>query len=165
MSKFKVGDTISLIDEPLNGKILDIQGQKAQVLLDDGFSEWISFLKIVPTNQVQIEIEPLEDKHQDSFIEIRAERVHEIDLHIEHLVIDWKKIPSEKILERQMTSFMEELKDATQNKYDKLIVIHGKGKGILKTELINILQSKGLNFSEMSYGKYKGAALEIGLIY
>ncbi len=163
MKSYKVGDQVSLLDDALNGTVSEIEGQRAFVKLDDGFEEWVSFHKLVHKKKLQLDIDPLHEKHSESHIEIRAERVYEIDLHIEHLVIDWKKIPTDKILDRQITSFTEELKDAIQNKYDKLIVIHGKGKGILKTELINILQSKGLNFSEMGYGKYKGAALKIRL--
>lgn len=161
MSKFKIGDEVSLIDEPLNGVISAIQDQKAHVFLEDGFAEWISFFKLVHRNKNQLEIELQAEKHADSFVEIRPERVHEIDLHIENLVIEWQKIPTDKILERQITSFVEELNDAIKNRYDKLIVIHGKGKGILKEEISTLLHAKGLKYSEMDYGKYRGSAIEI----
>jgi dsDNA-specific endonuclease/ATPase MutS2 len=161
MSKFKIGDAVSLIDEHLNGIITAIIDQKANVLLEDGFAEWISFYKLVHRNTNQLEIEPQSDKHADSFVETRPERVHEIDLHIESLVIEWQKIPTEKILERQITSFSEELNYAIKNRYDKLIVIHGKGKGILKSEIYTRLHAKGLKYSDMNHGNYKGSAVEI----
>lgn len=163
--KFQVGDNISLLNEPISGTILEIQGQKAHVLLEDGFSEWISIHHLVVRIPINMDIHSIDEKHMDSYIEIRKEKIHEIDLHIEHLTVHWQKISSEKILDYQIASFLEEWQYAITNNYDKIIVIHGKGKGILKSHILELISNKGKYFySEMQHGKYRNAAIEIRLV-
>jgi hypothetical protein len=164
MRNFQVGQLISVTDQAIGGKIMEIKDQRAYIMLDDGFEEWISVSKIVLKQTADIDITQDEEKHRDSYIDSRPERIHEIDLHIENLVIDWKKIPSNKILDRQLTAFIEEFNYARKNQYDSMIVIHGKGAGILKSNIIHKLIQFGFsNYEEMTLGNYRNAAIQIYL--
>ena len=159
----KVGQKVSIVDQAERGVITDISGQRALVMREDGFDEWYPMFKLVGQNEINIE-EPSEDKHQDSYVEVRQERVHEVDLHIDNLKIDWKSIPKDKILSFQISSLYDEIQYARKNKYDVLIIIHGKGTGVLKQAVLDVLYQKGLHeYSTMTEGNYKDAALRIRL--
>lgn len=159
---YKIGDKIRLLDEPEKGVIISINGQRATIELENGFTEEILTSKLIKVKEVDYALDVLEDKHQETHIEIRPELTQEIDLHIENLFVEWKKIPKDDILHRQINAFKEELYLAHKNKLDKLIVIHGKGKGILKQAVIEILNTQQkISYQNMTLGKYKDAAIEI----
>jgi ABC-type sugar transport system ATPase subunit len=158
----KIGDIVRLIDEPAQGIVTAFKGQRAIVDIEGGFEEEFLISKLIKIELLNYEMEMNEEKHQDSYVEIRPEKTTEIDLHIESLFVHWKKIPSEEYLHRQINAMKEELYLARKNKLDKLIVIHGKGKGILKNAIIDILNSeRNLSYQAMTKDKYKDAAIEI----
>jgi Smr domain len=158
----KIGDKVLLVDEPAQGVITAITGQRAKVDIVGGFEEEILISKLIKVNEIDYEMNELEDKHNDTYVEIRAEKLNEIDLHIENLFVHWQKIPKEDYLHRQLNAFKVELYHARKNKLDKLIVIHGKGKGILKNAVIDILnEQQKLSYQSMTKDKYKDAAIEI----
>lgn len=164
MKNLKRGDKVQRIDESHTGIIIDLVGHRAMVEMEDGFVEEILISQLVKVEQIKYEIDESMDKNLSTYVEIRKEKVLEIDLHIENLFIHWKKLPKEKILEKQLGAFKEEMYLAQREGYDKLIVIHGKGKGILKDAVIDALGSfRSKSYQSMDYGKYKGAAIEIFL--
>lgn len=65
--------------------------------------------------------------------------VEEIDLHAAALGIIEKDFSPGEILEKQLTAFRRVLERSIQKKRERLIVIHGYGKGKLKNEVCNIL--------------------------
>jgi dsDNA-specific endonuclease/ATPase MutS2 len=159
----RLGQKVSIVDQAERGIIIEINGHRALVMHEDGFDEWYPMFKLVGQSEISIE-EPSEDKHQDSYVEVRQERVHEVDLHIDNLKIDWKSIPKDKILSFQISSLYDEIQYARKNKYDVLIIIHGKGTGVLKQAVLDVLYQKGLHeYSTMTEGKYKDAALRVRL--
>ena len=64
---------------------------------------------------------------------------YELDLHIEQLVEDMKGLSNEEILHIQLAELQKYLRVATRNKQDKMVVIHGNGKGVLRAEVKRIL--------------------------
>lgn len=168
LKNIKVGDRVQLLDQPWQGVVEEICGARASVLLDDGFSEWVAITKIIiqdTINYSDIEILDLE-KNQTKHIEIRPLRIEEIDLHIENLFVHWRSIPVEQILDRQMQAFKEEFRVCKKKKIDQLIVIHGKGSGVLKRNLHDLLKTlPHISFEEMNTGKFKQAAIKINFHY
>lgn len=156
-----IGDRVKWINQPWRGTILEIQGQRARVLLNDGFEEWEQISKLTSENEI-IDLDKIHDsKNEITHIESRPLKISEIDLHIENLFVHWKKIPKEKILEMQIQAFQEEFHASYRNS-DELIVIHGKGSGILKENILRILQGqKQISYEAMQDGKYKHAAIKI----
>lgn len=74
------------------------------------------------------------DKH------MAGEGEAKVDLHIEALVDDYKRMNSMEILNVQLSYFRRILESALQNNIRRLIVIHGVGAGILKAEIRRELQ-------------------------
>ncbi len=64
-----------------------------------------------------------------------------VDLHFEQLAKKYGYMPKRFILEQQLKHFEQELKMAISNEEDRMIVIHGLGKGRLKDEVFKMLQA------------------------
>ena len=91
----------------------------------------------------------------------RKERnpIVEVDLHINELIDTTAGMDNAAILEYQLNKFHEVMKRELNFKNRKIVFIHGKGDGILKTSLINELRKKYPNsqyqdasFQEYGYG-------------
>jgi DNA-nicking Smr family endonuclease len=90
--------------------------------------------------------------------------VWEIDLHIESLVDSHAGMSNAEILNLQMKEFRSFYKRAHDKHIRKLIIIHGVGEGVLKTEVRMFLDKKeGVEFYDADFREYgKGAtAVEI----
>lgn len=80
----------------------------------------------------------------------------EVDLHIQHLIDNYTNLSNGEIVEIQMARFHSELNDAIKNKTNKIVFIHGVGKGVLKNELRRSLERdyKRLRFQDASFKEY-----------
>ena len=66
------------------------------------------------------------------------------------------------MLEKQINRANEEIKLAKMDKINKLIFIHGKGKGVLKKEIYKILNTiDDIEFFEADIIKYRFGAVEV----
>ena len=86
----------------------------------------------------------------------RTSEIVEVDLHIQQLIDNYKHLPNGEIVEIQMERFHSELNDAIKNRVDKIVFIHGVGKGTLKNELRRSLEReyKKLKFQDASFKEY-----------
>lgn len=66
---------------------------------------------------------------------------YELDLHIEHLVDQVKGLSNADILQIQLAELQKYLRIAINNRQDKMVIIHGLGKGILREEVHKILKA------------------------
>lgn len=87
----------------------------------------------------------------------------EVDLHIEELIDSYRGMSNGEILSVQMANFKRQLNIAIRRKVKKLIVIHGVGEGVLKSEIRTELLSNfpDMEFHDASYRKYGYGATEI----
>jgi hypothetical protein len=67
---------------------------------------------------------------------------YEVDLHIEKLVPEWKHLSNFEMLTIQLNTFEKYLDLAIAHHQHNLIVIHGVGKGKLKDEIHEILNTR-----------------------
>jgi hypothetical protein len=164
LKNINIGSHVKWLNKPWSGVIKEVQGFRALVILNDGFEEWeqiSQLLHVAQANDLD-NTEVYDSKNEEKHIEVRPLRTSEIDLHIENLFVHWQQIPKEKILERQLSAFKEEYQNCFRDKIDEFIVIHGKGSGVLKENLIQYLkQTNKTRFEDMTYGKYKQAAIKI----
>lgn len=72
-------------------------------------------------------------------VTINAEQ-RKIDLHIEKLMPNHKHLRKNEILQVQIARFEQELKEAIKREEKQMTVIHGLGKGKLKSEIIKRLR-------------------------
>ena len=98
----------------------------------------------------------LDDYGNDDFVVI--------DLHIHVLYERHEELSPAQIISYQMNTFIRELNVSIQKKVKKLIVIHGKGKGVLKREIsIELYQNyPDITYQDASFNEYGyGGATEI----
>lgn len=80
----------------------------------------------------------------------------EIDLHIDQLLDSTAGMDNAAMLDYQLTKFHEVMNDNIKRKGQKIVFIHGKGDGVLKSELIKSLKSnyKKCYYQDASFKEY-----------
>ena len=85
----------------------------------------------------------------------------EIDLHIESLAPHMIDALPERIRDFQIEKCRAFIEQCIQEKLPVVLIIHGKGKGVLRQEVIHLIKS----FQEVRFflEKHDGGALEVWL--
>jgi len=79
----------------------------------------------------------------------------EIDLHIEQLLDNTIGMEAKDILDYQMKVFSDELAKAKKNnKVKRIVFIHGKGNGSLKTKVCAFLDRNKIKYQDASFQRY-----------
>lgn len=88
----------------------------------------------------------------------------EIDLHIEEIIDNYTHLSNGEIVDIQIKYARNMLDKAKSKKIPKIIFIHGKGKGVLRSELHHLLSGyTHIEFYDASFKKYGGGATEVRL--
>ena len=92
----------------------------------------------------------------------QEQSVWEVDLHIEELTDDYKHLTNGEIVDIQLRHAKNIIEKARKNKINKVVFIHGKGKGTLRQELLSLLMGYTfLEYYDASYKRYGGGATEV----
>ena len=89
---------------------------------------------------------------------------YELDLHIEQLVDNTKGLTNAEILHLQILALERYLNIAVNNKQDKMVVIHGNGKGVLRSEVQRILKANEFAF-QIESGWQAGYGFGATIVY
>lgn len=86
----------------------------------------------------------------------KKEDILEIDLHINQLLDTTAGMSNQDMLDYQMNKFHEVMNENKNNKNKKIVFIHGKGDGVLKSEIIKAIrnQYKKAYFQDASFQEY-----------
>ena len=104
-------------------------------------------------------------KHENQTGRRKAMEVWEIDLHIEELVDSHAGLSNFEILSRQMSEFKSFYNRAVRKQIKKLVVIHGVGEGVLKTDIRLFLAGKeNVEYHDADFREYGKGATEV-IIY
>lgn len=163
----KIGDSVRFVNQSGKGIIKKIQSPKVWVENEYGFLEEWTMSDIVMDEEVLIEIalpQFIEDFEEQIPKETKSKNKTEeivVDLHIGHLVDYPNRYSSHQKLKIQLETAKKSIEKYRKNT-EKLILIHGKGKGTLKTELYKILNStQKISFFDANIQRYKMGAVEI----
>lgn len=166
---FEEGQRVAYLYEKGYGKILSLKGTIALVADEDGFERTISLSELVYIHsdkfvKEDVIIEKAEEELQLTYRILQQRTgqkkpltVWELDLHIEELLDSHRGMSNTEILLHQMNEFRKMFRKAQQQGIHKLIVIHGVGEGVLKSEIRDWLANQthievyDADFSE--YGK------------
>ena len=176
--KFEVNDKVEVLDDALEGKVINIDGDTIYVETSEGFlmefeaselvkieeeqsrmiaSENISISQIIkekqPTKRAKIE----KVKSKD-----RSAPPMEVDLHIEKLVNSFRGMSNFDILNVQLDTAKRQINFAISKRIPKIVFIHGVGEGVLKAELDYLLgRYDNLKFYDANFQKYGLGATEV----
>ena len=170
----KIGDKVSVLDDAIDGVVKAVKGKTITIETTDGFDLdfqqneiivignndlTINFNKNAIGNQKEIVKPNYTNKEKKSKKEIP---VPDFDLHIEKLVKNFKSLSNHEILTIQSETAKRHIDFAIRNRIPKIVLIHGVGEGIFKSELDFLLgRYEAITFREANYQKYGQGATEV----
>ncbi len=176
--KFNIGDTVSVLDEAVDGVVIAVKNNEVTIETTDKFvmTYFVNELvKINNTNDLNyiiktetlvnksIDIQPQKKYNTPTFKSDKVERgVPEFDLHIEKLVKNSRGMSNYDILTIQTETAKRHIEFSMRNRIPKIVFIHGVGEGVLKAELDFMLNRyEGISFQDANYQKYGLGATEV----
>lgn len=176
----KEGDTVSVLDEPIRGKVLSIKGEKVTIASDEGF-DMTFFMKelvvehadasIIPSyeevheNLQQKEVFKKKSKKKPIQPKKREALPMEVDLHIHKLIKSTKGMTNHDMVTLQLDTAKRQLDFAIRKRIPRVIFIHGVGQGVLKEELkYEFGRYDNVSVSDADYKKYGLGAMEIYIV-
>lgn len=175
---FKVGDKVVYLQERGGGVVVNVQG--SYFIVEDeetGFKRRFEKIELAPVfsenydNNLPSEESEFEEPQEHSYLtkskvsgRRKPEEVWEVDLHVEELVESHSNLSNTEILRKQMSALKNTIKDARKKNVGRVIAIHGKGEGVLKSEITTYLaQQEGVEFFDADFREYGKGATEIRL--
>jgi len=173
--KFEKGDKVSVLDDNITGIVIGFKKDLIVVDVDDFPMEYYA------KELIKIENEPTRFFSDKSIDQVLAEKAdpkskHVVkdkaskkeqfsisyDLHIEKLVKNFSRLSNHDILTIQLDTARYHLEHAIKNRIPRIVLIHGVGEGVLKTELDFMLcRYKNVTFEEANYQKYGLGATQV----
>ncbi len=183
---FALGDKVSFLNEPGGGIIKEIlSADQFLVETDDGFDQMYMRQDLVPTSHASdyvVSTSAVNEKVQADLSEqqkrvlnkqtkhtefiAKGEQTWEIDLHIEEILDNHHNMNNSEIIQVQLSRFKSFLHQAQSKHIGRLIIIHGRGEGVLKNEIQLILgRHPSIEYRDASYREYGYGATEVRIHY
>jgi len=178
---FSIGDKVIFINESKKGFVVGFKNNKTLIVQCDEMnfevntSEVIKFteeskffynkIKTLPEIQ-EVEnftFDKIISKTRNTDFKVRLSKDFELDLHIEKIIDNFFNLSGSEILDLQMNVFYKSIFEAYRLKLPFVIIIHGLGKGVLKSKIIDFLKDNNASFCDESPMIYKGGATRIYL--
>lgn len=172
----EIGNKVAVIDANVRGFVTKINKDEVFVKDDSGMEYRFFKEELVRIEQDQNELSKFSDinnsmlkektqgtqkRKKTVFTKDRNEVVMEVDLHAEKLVKSTRGMDNYDILSLQISVAKQKIEYCISKKISKLVLIHGVGDGVLKTELYYLLNNYSVNYYDASYHKYGQGATEV----
>lgn len=90
----------------------------------------------------------------------------EVDLHIEELVDSHRNLTNFEIVSKQLSVLRSSFSKARNTRVRKLIIIHGRGEGVLKSEVVNFLNKQdAIRYYDGDFREFGQGATVVELFY
>jgi dsDNA-specific endonuclease/ATPase MutS2 len=169
------GDKVSVLDDAIDGVVVDVKGNDVIIETTDGFNltfKSSELIKIGNTNDMNVSFNKSQvisekeiPKPNYTNTEKKSKKeipVPDFDLHIEKLVKNYKGMSNYDILTLQTETAKRHIEFAIRNRIPKIVFIHGVGEGILKSELDFMLgRYDNVTFQDANFQKYGSGATEV----
>ncbi len=172
-NKIEVGVTVSFLNDVGKGKVVKIlNNHQALILRDDGFEDVYNLVELIVVSaetHTEAAFKHIPEYHKEEYSMKKTSKRHkknngivwEVDLHIEHLVDKHKSLSNYEIVQIQIRHCEFTIEKAIKNNVSRLIVIHGKGEGVLKEEVRKLLKKYPVEEMDADYRIYGLGATEI----
>lgn len=172
--KFEPGEKVVVIHDTVRGIVKAVNGERVLIEDEDGFerdyrSSELTVWRTVeeyPVDSKLLKKETL--RHRPRPSSRPSAPSHVIDLHIEALTADHSRWTNHEILMRQLSACKEFIQGALRRRERKIVLIHGKGQGVLKAEIhlhlhqLREVHGLRLQYHEASFSDYgRGGATEV----
>lgn len=180
---FRIGEKVGLLYETGHGVVKDLRSNNCFLVEDDqGFERVFRLNELVRIHSTDFHLpddavaqinddDSVTEKHYTSHREQRtgskkALEIWELDLHIETLTESHSGMSNAEILTLQLRELRSFYNAARDKRIRKLVIIHGVGEGVLKTEVRIFLSSKeGLEYYDADFRDYGKGATAVDLFY
>lgn len=177
--QFNIGDYVSVLNEPIYGTVISVGQKKTKITDTDGFErEYLNERLVLakPVEQYKLHDAPVQKESQIKInrtlkVTESKEKMFqsfEIDLHFDTLSEKYYLEENYQILQKQLSACRAFCQKAIRNKTKRIVIIHGKGEGVLKSEVYLYLnrlkndQGIRLEFHDAPYNEYGiGGATEV----
>ena len=173
--RLQIGNKVKVLDDVLEGVIINIKGDEYQVETTDGFVMNFQENELVRVGKDQHEMSKYSDinnpllqekssekiKKQSLFKQTKKEVVMEVDLHINQLVESTRNMDNFDMLNLQLDTAKHKVEYAIKKRISKIVFIHGVGEGVLKSELVRLLDRYPVKYYDASYQQYGSGATEV----
>ncbi|WP_299315711.1 DNA mismatch repair protein MutS [uncultured Aquimarina sp.] len=176
----KIGDKVSVLDEPITGRVISVNGKEITITSEDGFDMVFMTNELVKEesdNLIVPSYEEIEKNLQEKkifkkkpkrpIIKPKERNIPpmEVDLHIHKLVKSTKGMANHEMITFQLDTAKRQLDFAISKRIPKVIFIHGIGQGVLKEELKYLFgRYDNIRISDADYKKYGLGAMEIYIL-
>ena len=169
----KLGDQVEVLDDTINGKVVQLSHNSLIIEDHDGFRFEVSKAEVVPVKPLDVELNAADihekiktdlnlGKTKSSQKSVREVPVIEIDLHIHELVNSTKNMSNFDMLNLQLDTARHRLEQAIKSRQKRLVFIHGVGEGVLKQELETLFRRYDhIDFYDADFKTYGFGATEI----
>ncbi len=189
---FNEGDQVSVIHNEVSGKVISVNGPKITIEDSDGFIRYYRSTELAKKviNNYNIDtaeaIKYIEDKVEiesksmtEQKTEVKKKSVlsaddnmsNEIDLHIEVLMPEATYWLVSDILQKQMIACRSFVEKVVANHLKRIILIHGKGEGVLKNEIYSYLNRVeeqlhvSISYNDADFRTFGIGATEVNITY
>jgi dsDNA-specific endonuclease/ATPase MutS2 len=173
-NNLKVGSRVSFLDEQGFGVVQKIlNSNQALVMRDDGFEEACSISKLLLVDEETFSESafqhiPKKTKESDKPKSKNSKKhkknsglVWEIDLHIEQLIDNHRNMSNFDIIQVQLQHCKGTIERAIKNNVPRLVIIHGRGEGVLKEEVLHLLKKYPVEAKDADFRTYGIGATEV----
>lgn len=183
----KIGNKIKFINEALTGVVIKIISDKLIEIEDsNGFIQCVSLNEVVIIDENDDVVYTINNKDYIDQTDLRKEKFKtkstlldkykklnkfkyentlEIDLHLEELVEFPQRLEDWQKLYTQLQHVKKCIEAAQRENITRIVFIHGKGTGVLKTELRNLVSNTyQLSYCDADYRAYSTGATEVYLV-
>ena len=178
----KKGDKVAVLDDTFTGVVLSVEKDKVLIETTDGFQMTYfvnELVNVVESSTLyrSIGMQNLSKVKQEKSDDLRSRKPEtkrikgeippaEYDLHIEKLVKNHSRMDQSEILELQLSNARHQIESAIKKRAPRIILIHGIGEGILKSELGYLLRRyDNISYRDAPYNKYGLGATEVSFRY
>ncbi len=176
----KTGDIVSVLDEPITGKVVSLTSEEVTIETEDGFDMTFFIKEVVKIQSGEMIVPSYEEVHRNlqekEIFKKKPKRPApkpkerhlppmEVDLHIHKLVKSTKGMANHDMVNLQLDTAKRQLDFAISKRIPKVIFIHGVGQGVLKEELKYLFgRYDNVRISDADYKKYGLGAMEIYIV-
>ncbi|QXP74205.1 Smr/MutS family protein [Tenacibaculum sp. AHE15PA] len=172
----EIGNKVAVLDADIRGFITKKENNIFFVKDVDGmeYSFFENELVKIHTDQNELsrhvninnsflkeKIQQAPKKKKSIFVKDKNEVVMEVDLHASKLVKSTRGMDNYDVLSLQLQTAKHKLEYCMAKSISKLVLIHGVGEGVLKSELYYLLNNYEVKYYDASYQKYGQGATEV----
>jgi DNA-nicking Smr family endonuclease len=172
---FVIGMPVEAIDQDVAGKVVEVRRDGSVVVeTPEGFEinffpnelipviDRASYQQEIAQKGIQIKAETHKNSLKKTVRKKGKMPPMEVDLHIEKLVKSYKGMSNYDILTLQVETAKRQLEFALQKRIPEVVLIHGLGQGVLRSELEFLVgRYDNVSFSDADYTKYGLGAMAV----